>query len=123
LAAAYALWRRDRAGWAGFCLALAFAATKPHLAVGLAVFLVARRDWRAVAGATAGVTAAVVASLLAAGPAALGGFASSLIFALGNTSAASTVGTARLAPSWLGPGAGATAPGLAGSPAALAGFP
>ena len=121
LAAAYALWRRDRAGWAGFCLALGFASTKPHLAVGLAVFLVARRDWRAVAGAAMGVAAAVAASLLTAGPAALGGFVSSLIFALGNTPATSTVGTTGLAASWLGTGGGATAFGLAGSLVALAG--
>jgi len=121
LAAAYALWRRDRPGWAGLCLGLGFALTKPHLAVGLAVFLVARRDWRAVAGAATGVAAAAAASVVVAGPAAVGGFASSLVFALGNTPAASTVGAAGLAASWLGPGGGATALGVLGSLAALAG--
>src|SRR5438105_14293637 len=85
LAAAYALWRRDRAGEAGFCLALSLAATKPHLAVGLAVFLVARRDWRAVAGAAMGVAATVAASLLTAGPAAFGGFVSQLVSVRGYT--------------------------------------
>ncbi|HXM70275.1 MAG TPA: glycosyltransferase family 87 protein, partial [Thermoanaerobaculia bacterium] len=50
LAAAYAAWRKDRPAAAGFWLALAFAATKPHLAIGLGIWLVARRDWRALAG-------------------------------------------------------------------------
>jgi hypothetical protein len=58
LAAGYAAWRRERPAAAGFWIALAFAATKPHLAVGLAVWLIARRDWRALAGAMAGCSSA-----------------------------------------------------------------
>src|SRR5207253_7780213 len=119
LASAYALWRRDRPGWAGLCLALGFAATMPHLAIGLAVFVLARRHWSALAGAASGVAAAAAASLVA-GPAALGGFASSLVFALGNTPAASTLGAAGLAASWLGGGTAGAVLGLAGSLAALA---
>ena len=55
LAAAYAAWRKDRPAAAGFWMALAFAATKPHLAIGLGVWLIARRDWRALGGAVAGL--------------------------------------------------------------------
>ncbi|HLW95140.1 MAG TPA: glycosyltransferase family 87 protein, partial [Solirubrobacteraceae bacterium] len=91
LAAAYMAWRKDRPALAGFWLALTFAATKPHLAIGLGIWLVARRDWRALAGAVAGSAAVAAVSLVLVGPAGLGGFISALGFAAGNTPGASTL--------------------------------
>jgi hypothetical protein len=121
LAAAYAAWRRDRPGAAGFWLALAFAATKPHLAVGLGIWLVARRDWRALGGAVAGCTAVAAVSLALVGPGGLAGFVSALGFAVGNTPGASTLGIPGLVASWLGGGTVPAAIGVTGSLIALGG--
>ncbi|MHB8488446.1 MAG: glycosyltransferase family 87 protein [Candidatus Dormibacteria bacterium] len=120
LAAAYAAWRRGRPGAAGFWMALAFAATKPHLAVGLGIWLIARRDWRAVAGAAAGAAAVAVVSLALVGPSGLGGFVSALGFAAGNTPGTSTLGISGLIAPWLGSGAIAMVIGIVGSLLALA---
>ena len=121
LAAAYASWRKDKPALAGFWMALAFAATKPHLAIGLGLWLVARRDWRALAGAAGGCAVVAAVSLALVGPAGLGGFVSALGFAAGNTPAASTLGFPGLVASWFGSGGLAVALGLAGSIVALAG--
>jgi hypothetical protein len=121
LAAAYAAWRRDRATTAGFWAGLAFAATKPHLAVGLAIWLIARRDWRALSGAGAGCAVVAALSFALVGPSGIGGFVSALGFALGNTPGASTLGVPGLVASWLGSGGFATVLGLVGSLLALAG--
>ncbi len=121
LAAAYAAWRRDRPAAAGFWLALAFAATKPHLAIGLGIWLVARRDWRALGGAAAGSAAVVAVSFALVGSAGLAGFTSALGFALGNTPGASTLGIPGLVASWLGSGTLPAAIGIAGSLIALGG--
>ncbi len=121
LAAGYAAWRSGRSAAGGFWLGLAFAATKPHLAVGLAVWLVARRDWRALAGAIAGCAVVGTVSLALVGPSGLGGFISALGFAYGNTPGSSTLGLPGLVASWLGGGTAAGAIGLTGSVAALAG--
>jgi alpha-1,2-mannosyltransferase len=121
LAAAYAAWRTYRPAPAGFWLGLAFAATKPHLAIGLGIWLLARRDWRALAGAIAGCGVVAAVSLALVGPAGLGGFASALGFAYGNTPGASTLGIPGLVASWLGSGAVPAAIGVTGSLIALAG--
>jgi hypothetical protein len=121
LAAAYAAWRNDRPAAAGFWMALAFAATKPHLAIGLGIWLVARRDWRALGGAVAGCAVVTLVSLILVGPAGLGGFVSALGFAAGNTPGASTLGIPGLVASWLGGGGTAVVIGIAGSLLALAG--
>jgi hypothetical protein len=121
LAAAYMAWRKDRPMLAGFWMALAFAATKPHLAIGLAVWLVARRDWRALAGALAGSAVVAGVSLVLVGPAGISGFVSALGFAVGNTPGASTLGVPGLVASWLGGGSVAVVIGIAGSLLALAG--
>ena len=102
-------------------MALAFAATKPHLAIGLGVWLVARRDWRA-RGRRAGRVAVVAAvSLVLVGPSGVGGFISALGFAAGNTPGASTLGIPGLVASWLGGGTLAVVIGIAGSLVALIG--
>jgi Glycosyltransferase family 87 len=121
LAVAYAAWRKDRPGPAGFWLGLAFAATKPHLAIGLAIWLLARRDWRALAGAVAGCAVVAAVSLVLVGPAGIGGFISALGFAYGNTPGTSTLGIPGLVASWLGSGALPAAIGVIGSLIALAG--
>ncbi len=121
LAAAYLAWRKDRPAAAGFWMALAFAATKPHLAIGLGVWLIARRDWRALAGALAGSAVVAAVSLILVGPGGLDGFISALGFAAGNTPGASTLGIPGLVASWLGGGTVAVVTGLAGSLLALAG--
>jgi Glycosyltransferase family 87 len=121
LAAAYAAWRKDRAAAAGFWMALGFAATKPHLAVGLGIWLIARRDWRALAGAAAGCAVVAAVSMALVGPAGLAGFVSALGFAVGNTPAASTLGIPGLVASWLGGGTAAVVIGVAGSLIALMG--
>jgi hypothetical protein len=114
-------WRKDRPALAGFWMALAFAATKPHLAIGLAVWLVARRDWRALAGAVVGSAVVAGVSLVLVGPAGISGFVSALGFAVGNTPGASTLGIPGLVASWLGGGSVAVVIGIAGSLLALAG--
>ena len=121
LAAAYAAWRNGRSATGGFWLGCAFAATKPHLAVGLAVWLIARRDWRALAGALAGCAVVAAVSVALVGPAGVSGFISALGFAYGNTPGSSTLGLPGLVTSWLGGGAAAGAIGLTGSVAALVG--
>jgi hypothetical protein len=121
LAAAYAAWRKDRPAIAGFWLGLAFAATKPHLAIGLGIWLLARRDWRALAGAAAGWAVVAGVSLVLVGPAGLGGFVSALGFAFGNTPGASTLGIPGLVASWLGSGALPAAIGITGALIALSG--
>ncbi len=121
LAAAYMAWRKERPALAGFWMALAFAATKPHLAIGLGVWLLARRDWRALAGALAGSAVVAAISLVLVGPAGLGGFISALGFAAGNTPGASTLGIPGLVASWLGGGTVAVVIGIAGSLLALIG--
>jgi hypothetical protein len=121
LAAAYASWRRERSALAGFWLGLAFAATKPHLAIGLAIWLVARRDWRALAGAATGCALVAVVSFALVGSSGIGDFISALGFAYGNTPASSTLGVPGLIASWLGTGALPAALGIIGAVLALAG--
>ncbi len=121
LAAAYAAWRTDRSAAAGFWLALASAATKPHLAIGLGIWLIARRDWRALAGAAAGCALVAAVSLGLVGPGGIAGFVSALSFAVSNTPGSSTLGLPGLVASWLGGGPIPLVIGIAGALIALAG--
>ena len=52
---------------------------KPHLALGLAAFVLGWRDRRLIGGAVAGLVAAVALSLLVAGPGGVGGFVGAAI--------------------------------------------
>jgi hypothetical protein len=121
LAGAYASWRSERSAIAGFWLGLAFAATKPHLAIGLAIWLVARRDWRALAGASTGCALVAAASVALVGPSGIGDFVSALGFAYGNTPVSSTVGVSGLIASWFGSGTVPAVIGIIGASVALAG--
>jgi len=121
LAAAYASWRSERNAVAGFWLGLAFAATKPHLAIGLGIWLVARRDWRALAGAATGCAVVAAVSLALVGPSGIGDFVSALGFAYGNTPASSTLGVPGLIASWFGTGTVPAVIGVSGAVLALVG--
>jgi hypothetical protein len=121
LAAAYASWRHGHAARAGLWLMLGFAVTKPHLAIGLAAFLVGRRDARALAGAAAAVGLSLAAALAVGGGAAITGFAGAAVFALGNTPAASTAGLSGFIASWLGDGTGTAILTAAGAGLAVIG--
>jgi hypothetical protein len=74
LALAYASWRRGHAAAAGFTIGFTSALAKPHLAIGIAAFMLGRRDWRALAGAVGGGAVLLAFSLLAVGPAGMGAF-------------------------------------------------
>ncbi|MGA3183924.1 MAG: glycosyltransferase family 87 protein [Candidatus Dormibacteria bacterium] len=79
LAVAYALLRHRRPGTAGAFLAVTALIGKPHLALGLAAFVVGVRDRRLILGAAAGVAASLLLSLLVAGPGGIAGFVGSAI--------------------------------------------
>ena len=68
LAVAYVAWRRGRPGIAGFALGFTAAIAKPQLVLGIAAYMVGRRDWRGVAGAAAGALVTVAIGLVATGP-------------------------------------------------------
>jgi hypothetical protein len=79
VALAYACWRGEHAATAGFAIGFSAAIAKPHLAIGVAAFMLGRRDWRALAGAVGGAVVTVLTGLLAAGPAALEAFVAALL--------------------------------------------
>ena len=55
LACAYALWRREQARCRpGFALGFTAAIAKPQLVIGIAAYMIGRRDWRALLGAILG---------------------------------------------------------------------
>jgi len=68
LSIAYWCRQRDRHATAGFALALAFGLAKPHLAIGIAVYIVALRDRRLIAGAVGGATALAVCAVVLVSP-------------------------------------------------------
>lgn len=75
LALAYAAYRKDRLAVAGAVLAATSLLAKPHLALGLAAFVVGRFDRRLIAGAVAGTLGAIALSFAVAGPGGVEGFA------------------------------------------------
>lgn len=78
LALFYACLRGGRMGTAGAILAVTSLLAKPHLALGLAAFVLGWRERRLLVGMLAGGVATVGASLLAVGPAGVAGFLGSL---------------------------------------------
>ncbi|HEV7679129.1 MAG TPA: glycosyltransferase family 87 protein [Candidatus Dormibacteraeota bacterium] len=122
---AYASWRRRRPDdgglAAGAWLGAVAALTKPHLFLGVAAFMLARRDRRALGGAAAAVACAGALSLLLVGPQGLEAFAR---IALGGTDRwplAGLLGFTGLFGSWLGNAGTAYALAAVASIAALAG--
>ena len=106
LALAYAGWRRGHRAGPGFVVGLTSAIAKPHLAAGVAAFMVGRRDWRGLAGAALGAGAMVVAGLVTAGPGALAAFVRAVLQPA-NSPSAQMQGASGLFGSLLGSGAGA----------------
>jgi hypothetical protein len=68
LALAYVAWRRGRPGLAGFALGFTAAIAKPQLVIGIAAYMLGRRDWRGIAGAVSGAAVTIGIGLVAAGP-------------------------------------------------------
>jgi Glycosyltransferase family 87 len=79
LSLAYWAWRRDRSSLAGVAIGVTAAIAKPHLMLGVAAFMVGRRDWRALGAAAGGALATMAVSLLTQGPGALTAFAAALM--------------------------------------------
>lgn len=123
LGCAYALWRRDQPGAAGFALGFTAAIAKPQLVIGIAAFMIGRRDWRAVGGALAGAAATVAIGLIGAGPRALTSFVTA-IATPSNSPTAQMQGTSGLFGSLLGhaPGVFLLAVGAGVAAAAAAGW-
>jgi hypothetical protein len=123
LALAYTFWRRDRPGAAGFALGFTAAIAKPQLVIGIAAYMIGRRDWRAVFGALLGATVSLGIGILGAGPRSLGSFLTA-IATPSNSPTAQMQGTSGLFGSLLGHAPGvfllAVAAGIAA--AALAGW-
>jgi glycosyl transferase family 87 len=72
LALAYRDWRAGHQLRGGFLLVVAAGIAKPHLAIGLAAFVIGWRQRRVIAGALWGALALAVTSLLIVGPAGVG---------------------------------------------------
>jgi hypothetical protein len=79
LAIAYACLRGRRPATAGAVLAVTALIAKPHLALGLAAFVIGMRDRRLLLGAAGGVVASLLLSLLVASPAGIAGFVGAAI--------------------------------------------
>ena len=104
LAAAYASWRRGRMATGGAWLGVTAALAKPHLGLGLAALMIARRDRRLLAGAAAGVAAVAAACIVVAGPSGCAGFMRIAVGSAGRWNLASMLGFTGLFGSWLGDG-------------------
>jgi hypothetical protein len=74
LGLAYVAWRRGRPGVAGFALGFTAAIAKPQLVIGIAAFMLGRRDWRGIGGALCGAALTVVIGFVAVGPHGLAAF-------------------------------------------------
>jgi hypothetical protein len=123
LALAYTFWRRDRPSAAGFALGFTAAIAKPQLVIGIAAYMIGRRDWRAVIGALLGAAVSVAIGIIGAGPRSLASFFTA-IATPSNSPTAQMQGTSGLFGSLLGHAPGvfllAVAAGIAA--AALAGW-
>jgi hypothetical protein len=119
LACAYAFWRRDRPGAAGFALGFTAAIAKPQLVIGIAAYMIGRRDWRALAGSILGAAASVAVGLVGAGPKSLGSFLTAIAMP-SNSPTAQMQGTSGLFGSLLGQARGVFLLAVAGGIAAAA---
>jgi hypothetical protein len=102
LAGGYAALRRQRPATAGFVLAAGFAMTKPHLAIGLGLFLLGTRRPRAIAGAAAGVAAALALGIAVAGVHGWTDWLSTLGMSSDHSPLASLLGFTGFFGSWVG---------------------
>lgn len=120
LGGAYWCWRHGRMALGGAVLATGAAVAKPHLALGLIVFLVAWRERRVLAGAAAAAAAAVGASVLVVGWSGVVGFVQAAITSAGITPPVPFFGVTGLVDGLAGTGAAASAAGLVAVGLALA---
>jgi hypothetical protein len=118
LACAYMAMRRRRPGVAGAALAVAALAGKPHLFLGLAVWIVFWGDRRLIVGAVAGAAAATAVSLAVVGPAGVAGFVSALLSGRSDFPN-SQESVAGLFSAWTGGGLKATVPAALATAVAL----
>jgi hypothetical protein len=79
----YSWMRQRRMVAAGAALAVTSLIAKPHLALGLAAFVVGRRDRRLLAGAAAAAAVCVALSLLVAGVGGVTGFVGAVLHSVG----------------------------------------
>jgi hypothetical protein len=79
LAVTYACLRSHRPAAAGVVLAVTSLVAKPHLALGLAAFVIGVRDRRLLLGAAAGVAGSVLLSLAVAGTGGIAGFVAAAV--------------------------------------------
>ena len=108
LGAAYVLWKRDHRLAAGLALGLSAGIAKPHLVVGVGVWILARRDWRTVAGGLLAVLVLLGLSLVVAGPDGLVAYGHQLSRPV-DSPIRQMLSWSGLAGSWLGTGSAAYA--------------
>jgi hypothetical protein len=101
LALCYWAWRKDRSLLAGVAVGVTAAIAKPHLALGIAAFMLGRREWRALAGAAGSALVTVAFTLLTAGPAPLAAFVGAVTNPI-NSPIVQMQGATGLFGSWLG---------------------
>ncbi len=119
--AGYLLFIRGKGSAAGAAFGVALAFGKPHLLVGVLVFLLFRRAWRVLAAslANAGAVTAVAIAVLGFGTAQ--GFVSAVVHSGVDHPPSGLLGVTGLWASWLGNGPPIRVLGLASSVAVLAG--
>jgi Glycosyltransferase family 87 len=108
LACGYAAMRRRRRAVAGVLLAVAALLGKPHLFLGIAVWVLFWGDRRLIVGAIGGAAAAMLASLAAVGTGGVAGFVSALVSGRSDFPNAQE-SVAGLFSAWTGGGRAATA--------------
>lgn len=120
VAVAYSEWRRGHHSWGGFWLTVTVLTGKPHLAFGLAAFLVGWQNRRVLWGATVGVVTAVPMFLIISGVGGTGAFVRAAGTQLGAWHLATMPALVGLAGSWLGDTLVAHVVGAAASLVAIA---
>jgi Glycosyltransferase family 87 len=120
LAAGYVAVKRERGFLGGFLLAALLLLAKPHLALGVACFLVAWRQRRVLAGALTGAVVVALANLAAVGFSGIAGFFSMASYDATRWTLSSFLGFNGFFDSWIQNPAAAQILGTAASLAALA---
>jgi hypothetical protein len=119
LALGYAALRRGRPELAGLSVALGFLPVKPHLAIGIAVFLLVACGVRVLAGMAIGAAVTLAAGMAVDGAAGWREWLGALGLSSGHSPLASLLGYTGLAGSWLGDTGAARGVGFAAAAAAV----
>ena len=120
LALAYRDWRAGQYARGAALFAVCAALAKPHLALGIAAFMLGWRDRRVVFGALAGGLAAAAASVALIGPEGVGGFAQALTGSATRWDLATFVSFIGFPGALIGNGTAAQVAGIGGTVAACA---